>query len=126
MEVFEKTIRVEESHLDELNHVNNVIFLQWVQDISKEHWLSKTDDEINSRMYWVVRSHHLEYKRQVFLGEQLQIKTFVTGYKGPFSERVVEIYCDDKLAAKAKSNWCLLDRESHRPMTVSEELQSLF
>ncbi len=126
MEIFEKSIVVNEKHLDELNHVNNVVFLQWVQDISKEHWLSKTDEKVNSKMYWVVRSHHLEYKKQVFLGEQLQIKTFVTGYKGPFSERVVEIYCDDELAAKAKSNWCLLDRENNKPMTVSKKLQSLF
>lgn len=126
MEVFEKTIVVSEEHLDELNHVNNVVFLQWVQDISKEHWLSKTNEEINSKMYWVVRNHHLEYKRQVFLGEQIQVRTFVTNYKGPFSERVVEIYCDDRLAVKATSNWCLLNRENDRPMKVSEELQRLF
>ena len=126
MEIFEKTIVVGEDHLDELNHVNNVVFLLWVQDISKEHWFSKTNDEINSRMYWVVRSHHLEYKKQVFLGDQVLIKTFVTNYKGPFSERVVEIYCEDKLAVKATSSWCLLDREISKPMIIPTEVQNLF
>ncbi len=126
MEVFEKTIVVEENHLDDLNHVNNVVFLQWVQDISKDHWLTKTNDDVNSKMYWVVRSHHLDYKKQVFLGDQLRIKTFVTNYKGPFSERVVEIYHQDRIVVKATSNWCLISRENDKPMKVPSDLQHLF
>ncbi len=126
MEVFEKSLKVKAEHLDELEHVNNVVFLQWVQDISKEHWLSKTNDKVNSKMYWVVRSHHLEYKKQVFLGDELSVRTFVTSYKGPFSERVVEIYREDKLVVKAASSWCLISRDNNKPMTVPPEVKNLF
>ena len=77
-------------------------------------------------MYWVVRSHHLEYKKQVLLGDQLLVKTFVTNYKGPFSERVVEFYCEEKLVVKSSSNWCLIDREDGKPMAVPATIQGLF
>ena len=36
MESYEKRIRVSENDLDELKHVNNVRYVQWIQDISKD------------------------------------------------------------------------------------------
>ncbi|MEP1095666.1 MAG: acyl-CoA thioesterase [Cyclobacteriaceae bacterium] len=126
MEVYSKSIEVKANHLDEVNHVNNVVFLQWVQDISKEHWLSKTDDLINSKMFWVVRSHHIDYKKQVFLGDQLKVKTFVNSCRGPFSERVVEFWRAKDQVARAKSNWCLLGTGDQKPLRVPDEIQSLF
>ena len=126
MEVYTKTLEVEEQHLDEVNHVNNVVFLQWVQDISKEHWLAKTTETITSKMFWVVRSHHVDYKKQVFLSDKLVIKTFVNGCKGPFSERVVEFYREDQLVVKSISNWCLLGVEDQKPIRIPDEIEALF
>jgi len=126
MEVYSKTIEVRAKHLDEANHVNNVVFLQWVQDISKEHWLSRTDEEINTKMFWVVRSHHIDYRKQVFLRDQLVIKTFVTSCKGPISERFVEFWRENDRIVLAKSTWCLLGTGDHKPIRISDELQALF
>lgn len=126
MEVYTKTIQVEASHLDDLNHVNNVVFLQWVQDIAKEHWKRNTTDEINQKYIWVVRTHHIEYKKQVFLKDELTVKTFVPSYKGPFSERVVQFYRNEELVVEARSNWCLLRSENQQPIRVPEELKKLF
>ena len=67
MESYTKTITVLPEHLDDLNHVNNVVYLQWVQDIAKEHWVSKTTDEMNATYFWVVVKHELEYKKPAFL-----------------------------------------------------------
>lgn len=126
MDIYSKVIDVLPEHLDERNHVNNVVYLQWVQDISKEHWMSKTNDDINSKMFWVVRNHHLEYRKQAVLGDQLIIKTFVKSYKGPFSERVVQFYLSDELAVESSSNWCLIDADTSKPMRIPEDLKSLF
>ncbi|MEP5612659.1 MAG: thioesterase family protein [Cyclobacteriaceae bacterium] len=126
MEVYSKTIEVKKEDLDEVNHVNNVVFLRWVQDISKEHWESKTDEQITSKMFWVVRSHHIEYKKQVFLDDQLKIKTFVNSCKGPFSERVVEFWRADERVVTSKSNWCLLGTADQKPIRIPDEIQSLF
>ena len=56
-----------EEHLDEMNHVNNVQYLQWVQDVAEEHWLKKTSDEIRAEYYWIMLSHFIQYKAEALL-----------------------------------------------------------
>ena len=125
-DVFEKEITVQTEHLDQLQHVNNVTYLQWVQDMAEAHWLSKTSDAINRAVYWVVLSHYIEYKKPAVLGDQIIARTFVEKSEGFRSERHVEFYREDKLLVKATTDWCLVDRETHRPKRISEEIRDLF
>lgn len=125
-EVYKKLIIIQHHHLDELNHVNNVVYLQWVQEAAKEHWLKRTDESINAKYFWVVRSHHLEYKKQAFLEDQLEVRTFVVNYKGPFSVRAVDFYRNDEIVVACRSNWCLISSEDQKPKRVPEEIQQLF
>lgn len=126
MKVFEKKIIVTEDHLDFNNHVNNLVYMQWALDISREHWLSEISDEINGNYFWVVRSHHVDYKLQALLGDEITIKTYVEGYRGPFSDRIVKIYKGGSLLVQVKSNWCLIERANQKLKRVPEEIQALF
>ncbi|WP_370090223.1 acyl-CoA thioesterase [Ekhidna sp.] len=126
MKVFEKKINVTEDHLDFNNHVNNLVYMQWALDISREHWLSVISNEINESYFWMVRSHHVEYKLQAFRGDEITIKTYVKGYRGPFSDRVVKIYKGESLLVEVKSNWCLIERATQKLKRVPEEIQALF
>ena len=72
MNSFEQTPMVEHHHLDELQHVNNVQYLQWVQDIAGAHWQHLIANREETFGLWVVRSHHIEYKRQAKLGDQIR------------------------------------------------------
>ena len=126
MKVHEKKIEVQLIHLDELQHVNNVQYLQWIQDVSKEHWLAEVDQKVLEKYYWVVRGHHIEYKKQAFLGDIIIARTYVASYKGPFSERVVQFYKDETLLVEAKSNWCLINFKEQKPSRVPEEIKQLF
>jgi acyl-CoA thioester hydrolase len=126
MQIFSQTIVVTKDHLDFNNHVNNLVYLQWALDISRDHWLSEISDEINEQYFWMVRSHHVEYKKQAFLGDEITVKTYVEGYRGPFSDRVVKICKEDDLLAEVKSNWCLIERETQKLKRVPEEIQALF
>jgi acyl-CoA thioester hydrolase len=127
MDSFSQSITVGPEHLDQNQHVNNLVYLQWTLDISKEHWLSLVSKEILNSYYWVVRSHHIEYKKQALLGDELTIKTYVTNYKGPFSERIVKVLnTEDEVIAEVKSNWCLLDQALQKPIRVPEEIRKLF
>ncbi len=100
--------------------------MQWALDISREHWLSEITAEINEKYFWMVRSHHVVYHNQAFLNDEIRIKTFVDGYRGPFSDRVVKIYKQDVLLVEVKSNWCLIDRATQKLKRIPEEIQSLF
>ena len=126
MQLFDQKIVVTEDHLDFNHHVNNLVYMKWALDISRAHWLSEITEEIDGQYFWMVRSHHVEYKKQAFLGDEITVKTYVEGYRGPFSDRVVKIYKGEELLVQVKSNWCLIERETQKLKRVPEEIQSLF
>lgn len=128
MNTFEQSILVEENHLDELQHVNNVQYLQWVQDIAGAHWQELIKDNPTEFGLWVVRSHHIEYKRQAKLGDRLKIVTHVALTKGFQSERRVRFFLadSDQLIAQCSTQWCYLDPQTHKLLRIPEEVYTVF
>jgi len=126
--IFEQPRTVQPEDLDELQHVNNVRYLQWVQDIAKAHWNSSAPTLIQEQFIWVVLSHFIEYKSPLRLEEDVLVRTFVGEVSGPKYDRHVEIrkLPGDKLCVKAHSVWCLLDAKTYRPKKVTNEIRSIF
>lgn len=128
MNTFEQSILVEESHLDELQHVNNVQYLQWVQDIAGAHWQHLIRDNPTEFGLWVVRSHNIEYKRQAKLGGRLRVITHVELTEGFLSERRVRFFLEDSntLVAQCSTQWCYLDPTSQKLLRIPEEVHAIF
>lgn len=128
MRIYEKSITVTADDLDELQHVNNVRYLQWIQDISKEHWELLAPQHIRQEVVWVVMNHHISYKRAAVLGDQLLLKTYIEGNKGATSIRRVEILYkeNNQLLVESKTEWCLLNAITQRPTRISETIKTLF
>ncbi len=122
MEPFTATIKVKETDIDTLNHVNNVTYLKWVQEISVAHWFNITTPAINNLYYWVVLRHEIDYNHPVFLGEEITAVTWVGESEGVKSDRFVHFYCKDKLISRAKTTWCLMDKTSNRPTRITDEI----
>jgi acyl-CoA thioester hydrolase len=127
MHIFERSLTVTKSDLDELNHVNNIRYVQWVQNIAKEHWLNNASAEIIRAYYWVMLSHCIEYKSAAFLGDSILIKTFVKKSEGVKSIRIVEIYNNNKtLLASSETTWCLMSSKTNKPARITEDIIKLF
>ena len=128
MNVFEKIIKVLPEHLDDLNHVNNVQYVQWMQDIAKEHWEKMVPNHINEKMIWVVRSHNITYKKSALLGQNIRIQTYISENRGFLSFRVVKMFLDKTkdVLIDAHTQWCLLDSQTLRPKRVPEEVSNIF
>jgi len=128
MKIFKQTLKVTPNDLDELNHVNNVRYLNWVQEIAKAHWEHLAPKSILETVAWVVVSHHIHYKSPAVLDDLLLLKTYVTENKGVTSKRTVDIYRKDtlKLLVHCETNWCLLDKMTLRPMRLTPEIVTLF
>ena len=128
MKPFEQTIRVTKAHLDELQHVNNVQYLQWVQDIAGAHWQSLIAGKTEAFGLWMVRSHHIEYKRQAKLGDNLRAVTHVELTKGFLSKRIVRFYLEDTttLVAQCSTQWCYLDPTTQKLLRIPEDIHALF
>lgn len=125
---FYDSLYVESSAIDDLNHVNNLNYIEWVQRVSQKHWEEKAENEIQEKYGWVVLNLNIDYKAPAFLGEELLLKTYILNYKGVRSERQTEIYrkADQVLLAKAKVLWCLVDKEKQRPQRITEEIVKPF
>lgn len=120
MKRFIKEIMVGPADLDELQHVNNIRYLEWVQEISREHWSELSNSDWDSRYFWVVRSHNIVYQRAAVEGDRLSLTTFVPEVSGPISRRVVEICQADsgELVARCETQWCLMDSATKRPSRI--------
>lgn len=103
--------------LDHLEHVNNIRYLEWVQEVAGAHWARLTQPEWDADFIWVVKSHQIHYHRPAVQGEELAIETFVEEARGALSTRVVEIRLRDTqdLVATCKTEWCLLDKTRFSP-----------
>lgn len=123
--MYSKIKTVPEDAIDELGHVNNVKYLQWVLEVSERHWSSTVPLAIREKVYWVVLNHFIEYKNPAFLNDTLVLKTWVTKMEGVRSERHVEIKRkkDDKIIVKAKTLWCLVDSKTLRPKRITSEIK---
>ena len=124
--VYSRSIIVSADHIDFNDHVNNLVFLQWALDISRDHWLSVVSKTVVESYFWVVRSHHIDYLQQAFEGDEIEIRTFVESIRGPFSERIVQIIKNGEQIVKVKSGWCFLERSTKKLKRVPEEIKALF
>lgn len=128
MEAFTTSIVVQKDDLDNLEHVNNVRYVQWMQDIAKEHWVSKAPLQIQKEVVWVVLSHYVQYKGAAKLQDTLLLKTYITKTKGAVCVRVVEMYLQktNMLLVRSETEWCLLNAKTRKPQRISEEIATVF
>mgnify|MGYP001501946909 CR=1 FL=1 len=128
MKTLEKEITVSKNDLDDLNHVNNVIYIHWVQEIAKEHWKSLVSNEIIKNYYWVLLEHQIKYLNPALLNDKIMIKTYIEKTEGIRSNRIVEIYNrnNDKLLVKSKTIWCLINAKTNKPNRITDEIRKAF
>lgn len=128
MQTYEKHLVVRQADIDLRSHVNNIRYVEWVQDIAQEHWDSKTNENIQKEYYWIMLSHHITYKAEAILGDVLKLKTFVTKSEGVRSIRQVEIYDKntDKLLTTSETIWCFMSHKTNKPARITSEIQALF
>lgn len=124
---FKKTIKVVQDDLDELSHVNNVRYVQWIQDIAKAHWFHSIEGKVTNTYIWVVASHFIEYKRSAVLNDKISMETYVEKFSKSMSHRVVEIRNaeNQKLYVRALTKWCLVDIKTMKPMKIPDEILNL-
>ena len=128
MKILEKEITVSKNDLDDVNHVNNVIYIHWVQEIAKEHWKSRVSNEMIKNYYWVLLEHQIKYLNPALLNDKIMIKTYIEKTEGIRSNRIVEIYNrnNDKLLVKSKTIWCLINAKTNKPNRITDEIRKAF
>ncbi len=119
---------VEEKHLDENKHVNNIVYLNWAQYISGEHWKNVATQSMLKDYIWVVARNEIDYFKQLKIGDHVMIKTWVEKCEKATSYRIIEIYNKQKheLCAKATIEWYALNSNSKKPVRIPEDMKRIF
>lgn len=127
--IYSKTIHIPKSAIDENGHVNNVTYVQWMQDIAVEHYAFIGGIEAQGAdSTWVVREHKIEYFLPAFLGEEIEIKTWVENIRRVRSLRKYEFIrtSDGKPLVKGETDWVFVDVKTGSPRAVPEAVIKVF
>ncbi len=122
---FYHSFNVKKEDIDNLNHVNNVVYLKWINEISGKHWGVLSTEEINKKYFWVVLRHEIDYLQSAILNDKITVYTWVGESSGVRSIRHVHIYNEDVLLVKAQTTWCLMDAKTQRPTRINNDIMKL-
>ena len=125
---FETIVPVVAADIDEQNHVNNTVYVHWVQDIATAHWRAIASPEAQEAIGWVVLRHEIDYKTPATLGDEVVLRTWVGKATRLTFERFTEIRRkrDRQLLSQARTLWCPINTETGRPVRVSAKVRAQF
>ena len=125
---FTRTFTAGPEHIDELGHVNNTVWVQWIQDLATAHWDAVARQEDHAQFFWVVIRHEIDYRGNIAAGESAAGTTWIPDApRGAKSVRHVE-FSDEtgKTLVAAQTTWAMLDKASQRLARVRPEVIAPF
>ena len=128
MTPFERAFTAAPADIDELGHVNNAVWVRWIQEVATAHWYALADPEHHAAYVWFIVRHEIDYLRGLAVGESVTGRTWVADApRGARMDRHVEFTGEDgRVRVRAKTTWAILDRASGRPLRVPPEVIAPF
>jgi acyl-CoA thioester hydrolase len=125
---FTQTITAGPEHIDELGHVNNAVWVRWIQDVAVAHWHAAAPAEAIAAYFWVVTRHEIDYRGNVAAGETVTAETWIPDPpRGARFDRMMRFTgADGRVKVEGRSTWAMLDKASGRLMRVPPDLAELF
>jgi acyl-CoA thioester hydrolase len=125
---FEVTFTPTPADIDELGHVNNAVWVRWIQEMATSHWNAAAAPEHIAAYIWVVTRHEIDYRGNVTLGESVTGRTWIESVpKGAqFDRRVAFTNAAGKVIVSANTTWAMLDKATGRLVRVRAEIAAPF
>jgi acyl-CoA thioester hydrolase len=125
---FEQALAILPDDIDFFNHVNNVVYVRWVQEVSTAAWFATATEAQKAAIGWVVMRHEIDYLGSARMGDELAGRTWVGTAKKHIFERFVEIVRvrDQQVLARARSLWCPVDLRTRRLTRVGPDVYERF
>jgi acyl-CoA thioester hydrolase len=127
--VFEMRFEAAPADIDELGHVNNVVWVRWLQEAATTHWYTDANPAHVAAYVWVVMRHEIDYRRGLGPGETITARTWVEGTPvGARFDRIVEFTGEGvtKPYVRARTTWAMLDRATGRPVRIPAAVAAPF
>lgn len=127
-EIFIVPLDIKPEHIDENGHVNNVVYVGWLQDVGTAHWNARFDEATRTKYSWVALRHEIDYFRGIMpAAAGIRARTWVGDPQGPRFNRYVRIEdADGKVCAQGVSEWCLVEASTLRPQRIPADMLGPF
>ena len=126
--LFEMIVPVVADDIDKQTHVNNTVYLRWVQNVATAHWQALASPQSQDTIGWIVLRHEIDYKAPATLGDEIVLRTWIGKASRLTFERFTEIRRknDDQLLSQARTLWCPINAQTGRPTRVSADVRKQF
>lgn len=119
---------VQEAEIDFMGHVNNLVYLDWAARMASRHWEAVATETMRAAGLWIVLRHEIDYHRELKLGDDVELRTWVAPVKGLRCPRHVDIRKAgaDKPSASVVTTWTYIDTATRRPKRLPQDVRDLF
>lgn len=125
-ETFHYSIGIVPDDIDHMGHVNNSVYLRWVQDAVVRFWETVAPSDAVAKHLWVALQHRIIYRRPAFLDDNIVADVVAEGVAGARAMFTTVIKRGETVLAEVSSTWCCLDAVSKRPARLAREIVSRF
>lgn len=124
--IYHHPIGIVAADIDHMGHVNNSVYLKWVQEAVIRYWESLAPPEAVARHLWVALSHEIQYRRPAFLTDVVVADVIADKVDGARAFFTTVIKRGEEVVAEVRSSWCCLDAVSKRPARLAREIAAKF
>ena len=124
--IYHHPIGIHAADIDHMGHVNNSVYLKWVQEAVIRYWESLAPPEAVARHLWVALSHEIQYRRPAFLTDVVVADVIADKVDGARAFFTTVIKRGEDVVAEVRSSWCCLDAVSRRPARLASEIAAKF
>lgn len=125
---FTRTFTALPEHIDENGHVNNAVWVRWIEEIATANWEADAAPKHVETYAWVVTRHEIDYRGNIREGEKVAARTEI--HEGPTGARFDRYFtfsnAEGKAIVSAKTTWAMVDRKTGRLMRVPAEVAAAF
>ena len=122
------TFTAQPEHIDQYGHVNNTVWLKWMEELAGSHWNAVARPQDRDLYAWFVTRHEIDYRGNIAEGETCtgttEIKYGPSGAR--FDRHNTFVDGNDKVLVTAKTTWAMIDRATGRLMRVPRDVAAPF
>lgn len=128
MTPFTRNFTAQPEDIDALGHVNNAVWVRWIQEMATSHWQAVADPAHIAAYYWVVTRHEIDYRGNIVAGDSVTARTWIEREpKGAqFDRRVDFVNAKGKVIVRANTTWAMIDKASGRLVRVRPDVSAPF
>lgn len=124
--MFRHAVAISPNDIDHMGHVNNSVYLKWVQDAVVDYWQTIAPPDAVAKHLWVALKHEISYLRPTFLQDSVVAEVIAERMEGARAYFTTVVRRGSEVLSEVKSTWCCLDAASLRPARLARDVVSRF